>query len=447
MMRSHRTAVVTFAASGLLLATTESRAGLFDDVPLPEITGAQGTMIRQHLDHFESPYSTPLSLRADGDTESTYTWGVYLGWEPLKRLQLYLDVEQFHGSGVSASTGLASLTDGDAIRSGSQGLSKDPYLARKMVRYWLPLGDGTHKVERAQDQLPGDEADQRIEFKAGFMSVADDFDKNRYANTARSQFENWSLFNDTAFDFAADTRGYTGGGVVTWVESAWQARLGLYQMPKHANGQELDGPLTHARGQYLEFTRQPSADGYAIRVLGFENTAKMGDYGEAIAIGSEDDTTPSIVANDKQYRRKYGAAVNGELPLFDGGDTGLFMRLGWNNGKTEDFAFTEMDRHASIGGQLSGAHWWRANDRLGVAYVLGGLSGAHRAYLADGGEGFVLGDGRITYGTEQVVEAYYRFTPWKFLQISPDLQYIRNPGFNSDRGPAFVTGFRLHLEY
>jgi carbohydrate-selective porin OprB len=419
-----------------------------DAVPAPQITGLQFTLIRQHLYPLNAPYASNLSLPAGGDTSSTYTYGVYLGWEPIRHLQLYLDIEQFQGAGIANATGLGSLTDGDSIRSGSSGLSKSPYLARKYVRYVLPIGDGTHTVERTQDTLPGEEADHRFEFKLGTLAVSDDFDKNRYANSTRTQFENWSLFNNTAWDFAADTRGYTGGGMVAYVAPTWALRYGIYQMPKHANGQALDTPITHSNGQQLELTLQQSGDDPAIvRLLVYQNTARMGVYEDAIAAAAGSGQPPEIAADDKPFRRKYGIALNGELPLADGGETGLFTRLGWSNGRTESFAYTEVDRHVSFGGQLDGVHWWCEDDRLGIAYVIGNLSGAHTAYLAAGGQGFVLGDGQIDYGAERVLETYYRLQPIRHVQLTADYQHIDHPGYNRDRGPADVVGFRVHLEY
>ncbi|GAC1626849.1 MAG: hypothetical protein NVS9B10_15220 [Nevskia sp.] len=426
-----------------------ARADFIDlgTVPLPQLVGAQYTLIRQHLDTLHSPYASNLSLRGDGDTESTNTYGVYLGWEPLKHLQLYLDLELFQGAGISGTTGLGSLTNGDAIRAGSANLAKGPYIARKVLRYTLPLGSGTHPVARGKDSLAGEEADTRLEFRGGFVSVADDFDRNRYANDTRTQFQNWSLFNNTAWDFAADTRGYTGGGMLAYIATDWALRFGLYQVPKLANGQKLDSPLTRARGEYLELTLQPRPEGAVLRLLVYENVGNFGRYRAAINSAAAAGTTPDIVADDRRGRHKYGLALNGELPLADGGETGLFARLGWNDGRTESFAFTEVDRQLSFGAQVAGRHWGRGEDRLGLAYVIAGLSQDHRDYLAAGGQGFVVGDGRLAYGTERVLEAYYRFAPLRFLQISPDVQYIENPGYNRDRGPATVIGFRVHAEY
>lgn len=417
-------------------------------VPLPVLTGLQFTMIRQHLYPLRSPYASSLSLPADGDTANSYTYGVYLGWEPLRHLQLYLDIEQFQGSGVGNVTGLGSLTNGDPIRQGASSLPKTPYAARKYLRYVLPLGSATHTVERAQDALPGEEADTHLEFKFGTMAAPDDFDHNRYANSTRTQFENWSLFQNTAWDYAADTRGYSGGLMIGYISPAWSLRYGIYQMPQYANGQPLDNPITHANGQQVELTlQQPRDDGAALRVLLYQNTARMGLYREAIAIGQANGTPPDIVADDKPYRRKYGVALNGELPLADGGETGLFARAGWNDGRTESFAFTEVDRLLEFGGQVDGVHWRRASDRVGIAYVIGNLSGPHEAYLAAGGQGFVVGDGAIRYGAERVLETYYRFQPIRHVQLSADYQHIDHPGYNRDRGPADVIGFRVHLEY
>jgi carbohydrate-selective porin OprB len=191
-----------------------------------------------------------------------------------------------------------------------------------------------------------------------------------------------------------------------------------------------------------------------VRLLGYRNTAAMGDYREALALAARSGTDPDVAADGRNGRHKYGFGLNGELPLADEGETGLFMRAGWNDGATETFAFTEVDRQLSIGAQVSGAHWRRAADRVGVAAVVEGLSGPHHDYLAAGGAGFLLGDGRLTYGPEQILEIYYRLqlldsvasVPLR-VQLSSDLQFMRHPGYNDDRGPVRFYGLRVHLEY
>ncbi|WP_267220387.1 carbohydrate porin [Dyella silvae] len=420
-----------------------------DEAPLfiPQWLGAQYTFVDQHQDWLHSPYAGDMSLHPDGDTARSHTFGLYFGVALPARLQLYADVEMFKGEGVSGATGLGGLTNGDVIRSGTVSLGKTPYLARAYLRWTWPLGGDTTTLERAQDQLPGEESTRRFEVKLGKMAVNDDFDKNRYAGSTRTQFMNWSLFNNTAWDFAADTRGYTEGLMMAWLDNGWSLRYGIYRMPYEANGQRLVSSLSDSQGQQIELTVQPSPDGWALRFLAFRNTARMGIYSDAIAIALATGQRPDIRANDQPGRLKYGFAINGELPLADQGDTGLFMRAGWNNGRTESFVFTEVDRTLSGGFQLSGVHWGRPTDHFAVALDINGLSRDHRNYLALGGDGFVLGDGALNYGHEQILEAYYSFTPIAHLTLSPDLQLIHNPGYNRDRGPARFVGLRAHVEF
>ncbi|AIF48677.1 carbohydrate porin [Dyella japonica] len=416
--------------------------GLF----VPQWLGAQYTFVDQHQDSLHSPYAGPLSLRANGDTERSHTFGAYVGAALPAHLQLYLDVEMFKGEGVSGATGLGGLTNGDVIRAGANNLPKTAYVARAFLRWTHALGDDTTHVGRAQDQLPADEAVERIEVKLGKMSVTDDFDKNRYAGSTRTQFMNWSLFNNTAWDFAADTRGYTDGVVLALVRKTWSLRYGIYLMPYEANGQRLVNALAQSQNQQVELTVQPQQDGWALRFLAYRNTARMGIYRDALAIARESGQAPDIHADDAPGRHKYGVGINGEWPLADNGDTGVFMRAGWNDGRTESFVFTEVDRTLSTGVQLSGSHWARPTDHFSVAIVVNGLSHDHRDYLAAGGDGFVLGDGALNYGREQILEAYYSFTPIEHVTLSPDIQLIHNPGYNRDRGPARFVGLRAHLE-
>ena len=373
----------------------------------PTLLAAQYTFIEERQSTLESPYQGRFSLHPDGDRQATHTIGFYGGWAPRSWAQLYLDAEKFMGAGVSGATGVGGLTNGDVVHAGTTGLRKQFYVARSYARFMLPLSDQVAPVTRTQDQLPGTEAVRRLELKVGRLSLADDFDRNSYANSPRTQFLNESLTNETAWDFAANTRGYTDGFVVGYVSPAWSLKYGMFRMPLSANGQTLE-TLLRARGENLELTLSPPAVGTVVRLLAYRNTARMGDYTEALAIAAATGTLPNVAADDRQGRHKTGYGLNLEQPLADGADTGLFMRLGWQDGRTEDFAFTEVDRQASIGGQLSGIHWARGEDRLGVGMALEGLADTHRDDLAAGGAGFLLGDGRLNYAHERILEAYYR---------------------------------------
>ena len=413
----------------------------------PRVLGAQATIIDQGVLHFHSPYRDANSFKANGDNQISQTYGLYLGSQLTPRLQFYFDLEMFQGEGISNATGLGGLTDGDVIRSGSAQLAKSPYVARAYFRYVFPLSPETEQADRAMDQMPGPEPVRRFEIKFGKFATNDDFDQNRYANSTRTQFLNWSLWNNTAWDFAADTRGFSYGLLLAWVSPTWTVRVGSLMMPTFANGNTLDDHIWQARGDNVELTLRPTGSGTVIRFLGYVNQARMGIYRNAIAKAQETGTTPDIKKDDHPGRIKWGVGFNLEQPLADEGETGVFARLGWNDGKTETFAFTEVDRLATVGLQLSGVHWWRPKDVLGVAYAVDGLSPEHRHYLERGGAGFVLGDGKLNYALEQILEVYYRVQLLRYVQTSLGYQYIQNPGYNRDRGPAHVIGGRLRVSF
>ena len=194
-------------------------------------------------------------------------------------------------------------------------------------------------------------------------------------------------------------------------------------------------------------TLLPSRRTSVVRLLAYQNHARMGVYSEELANAQGTGQPPNIVADDRPGRVKYGIGLNVEQPLADSGETGAFLRIGWSDGRTESFAFTEVDRHLSAGLQLASTHWSRSDDRLGIAYVLHGLAPDHRAYLAAGGTGLLLGDGRLNYGLEEILETYYRLQVVPYTQLSADVQFIPHPGYNRDRGPATVISLRLNLRY
>lgn len=430
----------------LLAGLTAGADGRADDVLwLPQLLGAQYTGIYQHLYPFDAAYSGPLSFTSQGDTQTSHTFGAYFGLQMPAHLQAYLDLEMFKGGGVGGGTGLAALANGDVVRAGT-GLPKTPYVARAFLQYTLPLGDSVTHQDRAMDQLPGDVPASAFGVKLGKLSVADDFDQNRYAGSVRTQFMNLAFVNDLAWDYAADTRGYTDGLVLDLTQPGWALKFGYYRMPRLANHQQLEWPVTLAHGANLELDLT-SDSGTVLRLLLYRNVARMGVYADALHQGESQGTTPSISADDRDGRVKHGYALNLEQPIADGGDTGLFLRYGWDDGHTESFAYVEADQNLSFGGQLSGVHWGREDDRLGMGISYEGLSSEHRAYLAAGGCGFSLCDGALDYGYERAVETYYRAQFGRYVQFGPDFQFIEYPGYNRARGPARIVGLRLHLDY
>jgi carbohydrate-selective porin OprB len=288
----------------------------------------------------------------------------------------------------------------------------------------------------------------RLEFYFGKMSTVDFFDLNSVGSDSHMQFMNWALVNNGAFDYAADTRGYTYGFVAQYTAGPWAARFGEMLMPTVANGITLDWDLARAHAENYEVEWHPDLlkkRSTVLRALTFANHANMGNYREAIdGYLSGKDKVPDITLYRKQGTLKYGFGLNAEqelTPLWR-----AFGRLGWNEGANESFAYTEIDRTAQFGTDFRGKPWQRPQDKVGAAYVVNGLSGDHRRYLQLGGLGFILGDGGLNYGLERIFETYYTAHLWRGISVALDYQNVTNPGYNRDRGPANVVSVRIHVE-
>ena len=416
----------------------------------PKLLDMQFTGIYQNMPSFHSPYRDDNSLRFDHGLgqKFTDTYGIYFGSQITDNLQAYCDIEMFRGHGISNGLGLGGFVNGDFIRAGPANLGANPYLARLYLRYLIPLSEERNEpAEPAMDQLPSRDPTSRIEIKFGRFTPTDDMDLNRYANNPRIQFLNYAFLYNPAWDYVSDTRGYSQGITVSLVKPTWRLTFGGFQINTIANGMDLDWRIGKAGGYNLELALKPNKFGTVIRLLGYYNQGNMGRYRDALNIARADSVTPDVIVLDEKIHRKYGFGINLEQPLADNGETGLFARAGWSDGHTTTWSYAEADRHLSVGVQVSGVHWRRAEDRFGIAYGVQGISNLHKQYLAEGGLGMLLGDGKLNYGLEQILELYYRVQLGRYIQISPDFQYIWNPGYNHDRGPAQVYGLRLHLSY
>ncbi len=249
---------------------------------------------------------------------------------------------------------------------------------------------------------------------------------------------NWSLISYGAYDFAADSRGYTWGATIEYVDGDWSVRAGRFVQPRESNGLALDPKIFRRYGDQVEFEHRHK--GGAIRLLAFRNVANMGAYTDALALGP-----PPAVAGVRSRHAKVGVGASVEQALT--AQAGVFARASWADGKTETYAFAEIDRSMSAGALVKGAGWSRPADTAGVALARNGLSAPHIAYLAAGGAGFFLGDGRITYRPEVVGECFYNLALRDGAHFGFNLQRIANPAYNRDRGPVTVVSVRLHADF
>ncbi len=412
----------------------------------------QANFISQWHPAFHSPYQGKNSLSPEAQDASSRVLTLYTGWRATNTMELLCDVQETGGHGLGEALGVAGFFNLDVVRNPQ--LSHAPYVARLMWHQVIPLSGKKVVAERGPYSLFGVLPERRLEVRFGKFSMVDFFDVNFYGTDSNLQFMNWAVDNNGAYDYAADTRGYTFGTLVEYHDRHWVLRFAEALMPKVANGIHLDADLSRARAENVEFElhgRRIRKQLGIVRVLTYVNHANMGDYEEAVSSwlanqGTLQATTaPDITAHPLQTTVKYGFGLNFEQALTNW--IGVFGRWGWNEGEHESYAYTEVDQTWQIGVGGNGARWGRRNDHVGLVVVSDGISRAHANYLADGGLGFLLGDGKLNYGRENVLESYYTVHLWRGVFPAVGLQYMVNPGYNRDRGPVVVPTLRLHVDF
>jgi len=404
----------------------------------------QATSVGQRHGSFPALYDGPLSLVSVAEKDVSLTSTVYLGWR-WKNTQFYFNPEVAGGRGFSGTNGIADFTNGEITRVASP--TPKPYIARLYLTHDFGFGDGREIITSDANQLAGSRPATRYSVTAGRFTLTDFFDNNRYSHDPRTQFLSWATMYNGAWDYGADARGYTWGLVHEFHTPHWSVRYGSVLMPRTANGPRFDRRIFRDNAQQLEGEVDIAPGGHpgAIRLLHYENRARAGNYAEAIHLAQATGTTPDITAVRRVGTLKYGFGLSADQEIR--GDIGVFGRLGWNDGKTESFAFTAIDRLASFGVSVKGTSWRRPGDTAASAYTTNGLSGVHALYLALGGLDFLIGDGKLRYGLESVWETYYsaQIRPGMFATLT--VQHVVNPAYNQDRGPVWAESLRLHLEW
>jgi len=406
----------------------------------------QVNVVFQWHPSFHALYSGPNSLNARHEHATSRVLTLYTGYRLGNHTEALFDLESAGGKGVSNALGLAGFTNVDVVRNPTLG--SKPYVARAMLHHVFALSKKEEDAERGPLSLAGKQPERRLELRAGKMSVADYFDVNSPGSDSHLQFLNWTAVNNGGYDYAADTRGYTVMAMAEYQDRGWGLRFAEALMPKVANGPTLEYNLSRARAENIELELRPellTGRHTVVRLLSYINHANMGSYREAVqAFLAGIDPVPDVTAHRRLGRIKYGFGFNFEQELTE--DFRLFGRWGWNEGHHESFAYTEVNLCVQAGADFRMRAWGRPVDKLGLVFISNGISRDHQLYLQLGGLGFLLGDGRLTYAREDILESYYNARLWRGVYLAPNLQWIAHPGYNQDRGPVLVPGLRLHLE-
>lgn len=402
---------------------------------------AQTTVVTQFKPKFSAKYSGLNSLSNKSESQRSITITLFLGTSLWKGASIYINPEIGGGSGLSGSSGVGASTNGESYRIGNPAPEFE--LARLFIRQIIPLNNETKYYESEINKVAGTLPTHYLSFTIGKISVSDIFDVNRYSHDPRTQFLSWGLMDNGAWDYPANTRGYTPGVIFEFVTPVHQLRYGFSLVSAMPNGMIMNWNIARAGSQTLEYTCNYQIAGKkgTTRLLSFLTFADMGNYNQSLYLNPD----APVIAETRRYgRSKAGIGISSDQEINDG--LGVFLRAGWNDGRNETWEFTEIDRTLSFGLSLKGNIWNRKNDNIGLANVISGLSSSHRKYLQAGGYGFELGDGALNYAPENLTEIYYSFSLSREIFVSGEYQFLMNPGYNKDRGPVNVFSVRVHLE-
>ncbi len=404
----------------------------------------QTTFIEQAYPRFHSPYQGQNSLPGGGEGRETWTSTAFLGWRLWDGGEFYFNPELDQGFGIGGTLGLAGFPNGEGQKAGNA--FPKFHAQRYFFRQTIGLGGEQETVEDGPNQLPGKRDIDRVTLTVGRIAVGDIFDANAYAHDPRADFLNAALWESAAYDFPADLPGFTRGAVVELNRKDWALRAGIFQVPEEPGSDVLvfktGGAIVELEERYKIFDQAGK-----LRLGAFANRGRTGNYNEALAIVAADPTLDinSAMLGTRAQRWKYGFYANLEQAIDK--EVGVFARASWNDGRNEILSFTDVDWSLSGGVAIKGNRWGRSDDTLGFGTAINGLSNAHRAFLAAGGLGLLIGDGKLNYREEKILETYYAYKIDKSTTLTFDYQFFVDPAHNADRGPVSVFATRLHAEF
>jgi high affinity Mn2+ porin len=415
---------------------------------IPESTDwnihGQTTFIAQGYPSFRSPYQGAQSLPGIAQGRETWTVDAFLGWRLWNGGEFYFNPELAQGFGLASTFGLAGFSNGEAQKGGAE------YPRFRAQRYYFRqtfgLGGEQEDVADGPMQLAGKRDIDRVTVTVGRFAIGDFFDGNAYAKDPRADFMNWAMWSSAAWDFPADLPGITRGAVVELNRKDWAIRAGFFQVPSLPASDVLTfnkGGAVAEFEQRYSILNQPGK----LRIGIFGNQGTTANYRNVLGMVAANSALDinDVTMNTRRERTKYGFYANMEQQIAT--DVGIFARASWNDGQNEILSFTDIDRSVSGGVSIKGNSWGRPTDTFAFGGAVNGLSAAHRDFLAAGGNGLLIGDGRLNYGTERILETYYALSLSKAFIFTTDYQLIVNPAYNMDRGPVSIFSGRLHGEF
>ncbi len=445
---------------------------LFSHVGVHDLVNERWNVYGQStfISSFKLPFSAAYtnlngstnSLSTNFEWSFTYTLTLYTGVKLWPGAEVYFVPEVVAEQALSNLRGLGNaIQNFELQKSGS--VTPQIYRSRLYLQQTFDFGGQKSQKTSQPMQLGGSQKARRLVLRVGNFSVIDFLDKNTFAGDLRQTFFNMDFLTYGAYDFVADARGYSWGGMAEFYWDNLALRVGRLAPPLEPNSLAITMDLDKYYGDQAELevdykiAKQPGA----VRLLGYRNVENMGRFDDAIAAfradpsknaaactsynyGSQNATAPDLCWVRKT-NTKVGIGLSLEQQITK--DFGVFVRGMYSDGLTEVYSFTSTDRSLAFGATAKGGLWRRPRDVTGIGVGLGWISDSHAAYLKMGGIDGFIGDGNINPNAESVIEAFYSFNVLSSLWLSVDYQHITNPAFNADRGPVDIFGLRAHAEF
>ncbi len=414
---------------------------------------AQSTFVEQAYPSFHAPYTGPNSLPGTGEGRETFDLTLFAGLRLWDGAEAWVDPELDQGFGFANTHGVAGFPSAESYKLGSEY----PYgrVQRYFIRQTIDLGGESQKVDPDLNQFAGTQTSDRIVLTVGKFAIVDIFDTNKYANNPKGDFLNWTVINAGSFDYAGDGWGYTYGAAAEYYFNRWTIRGGVFDLSVTPAGGALNALAYGVDPTFDQFQMvgeieerhelwgQPGK----IKITGFVGRGRAGEYDEALDLAAATGIDPSLaLADTRHYDSRPGVSVNLEQQVSE--NVGVFARAGWANGQIEPWDFTDVDGTVEAGVSVSGKPWGRPDDTWGLAGVINEISAAHEAYLDAGGLGILVGDGMLpNASTEKIIETYYNYALTPSTKLGLDYQFIADPGYNTQRGPANFFAARVHWQF
>jgi hypothetical protein len=312
--------------------------------------------------------------------------------------------------------------------------SADIYLERQvgkhgLVHLYLDVGQGDLVTNNLPKTVSGPNAD--LEFNEDLIHLAEAwyqhsffqdkviltvgkldpfgfFDTNSLANDENTQFFADIFVNNLMAEFGGDNNNFGPGIVATYSPTQWvNFSLGFFG----------------GEGDFDQVFEEP----FGIFEIGLKPKfgKRAGNYRFYTWINDSFHKKIQRPTDDRKGNFGFGFSLDQEIT----DKIATFSRFGIQNKEVSPF-----DLSWSIGLQINGSFFQRPKDILGIAF---GMSHPGRDFK------------RSTHlnDPEKYFEAYYRLVVTDFLSISPDIQYVTNPGGDSEADDFFLWGLRTRVDF